>query len=72
MVGMVDLTTPTSLDPGLTLDLHEYDGDDFWMSARRQRSDEDERWERRLATAGAKALGASGATFPDEDARIVF
>ena len=55
------------IDPRLTFDLHEYDGDDFWMSARRQRNDEDERWELRLATAGAKALGASGATFPDGD-----
>ena len=53
------------IDPRLTLDLNEYNGDDSWMSARRQRNDEDERWERRLASAGTKALGVSGATFPD-------
>jgi hypothetical protein len=53
------------IDPRLTLDLNEYNGDDSWMSARPQHNDEDDRWERRLASAGAKALGVSGATFPD-------
>ena len=55
------------IDPKLTFDLHEYGGDDFWMSARRQRNDEDEGWELRMAAVGAKAVKDAGATFPDED-----
>ena len=37
--------------PGLVLDLHEYDGHGFWMSARHQRSEDDEAWEQRIAAA---------------------
>ena len=55
------------IDPKLTFDLHEYGGDDFWMSARRQRNDEDEKWELRMAAVGAKAVKKAGATFPQAD-----
>jgi hypothetical protein len=53
--------------PGLTFDLHEYGGDAFWMSARRQRTDKDEAWERRMAAAAAEAVAASGAKMAAED-----
>jgi hypothetical protein len=46
--------------PGLTFDLHEYGGDAFWMSARRQLTDEDEVWERRMAAEAASAVAAMG------------
>ncbi len=55
------------IDPKLTFDLHEYGEDGFWLSARRQRNDEDEEWELRMATIGAKTVKAAGATFPGED-----
>jgi hypothetical protein len=54
------------VQPRLVFDLHEYGGDDFWMSARRQRTDEDEIWERRMASEAARAVAALGASFPDE------
>ena len=57
----------SEIDPKLTFDLHEYGGDDFWMSARRQRNDEDEKWELRMAAVGAKAVKNAGATFPEAD-----
>lgn len=47
--------------PGLTLDLHEYGGDAFWFSARHQRQEEDEKWEKRLADAMLDAVRQSGA-----------
>ena len=53
--------------PGLTFDLHEYGGDALWMSARRQKSDEDEIWERRIGTEAIAAARADGAKLaPDE------
>lgn len=47
--------------PGLCFDLHEHGGDAFWMSARGQRTDEDEQWERRLAHEAIRTVTASGA-----------
>lgn len=52
--------------PGLTLDLHEHGGDAFWMSARRQRNDEDERWEQRMAAEAIRAVRDSGARLVEE------
>jgi hypothetical protein len=46
--------------PGLTFDLHEYVGDALWMSARRQRTDDDEIWERRLGSEAIRAAAATG------------
>lgn len=57
------------VQPRLVFDLHEYGGRDFWMSARRQRTDEDELWELRMARQAARAVAATGATFPKEDYR---
>jgi hypothetical protein len=54
------------LRPGLTLDLHEHGGDAFWMSARHQRTDEDERWERQMAAEAIRAVRDSGARIVDE------
>ena len=55
------------IKPGLTFDLHEYGGDSFWMSARRQRADKDELWERRMAAEAIQAIAASGAKRAAED-----
>ena len=55
------------IQPGLTFDLHEYGGDSFWMSARRQRTDEDEVWERRMARQAVGALAASGTKLAADD-----
>jgi len=55
------------IKPGLTFDLHEYGGDAFWFSARRQRTDEDESWERRMAAEAARAVAASGAKMAPDD-----
>ncbi len=55
------------IKPGLTFDLHEYGGDAFWMSARRQRSDDDEVWERRMAAEAARTVAASGAKMASEN-----
>lgn len=52
--------------PGLTLDLHEHGGDAFWMSARHQRTDEDEQWEQQMATEAIRAVRDSGAGLVDE------
>ena len=54
------------IQPRLVFDLHEYGGDDMWMSARRQLTDEDEIWELRMAREAARAAAAAGASFPDE------
>jgi len=53
--------------PGLTLDLHEHGGDAFWFSARHQRSDDDETWEKRMADEMIGAVGRSGAALAPED-----
>ena len=55
------------VQPRLTFDLHEYGGDDFWMSARRQQTDEDELWELRMAREAARAVAATGVSFPDKN-----
>ncbi len=50
------------VQPGLTFDLHEHErGGFFWMSARRQRTEQDEIWERRMAHAAIAAVAAGGA-----------
>lgn len=50
----------SDIQPGLTLDLHEYRGDAFWFSARHQQCEEDEIWEQRMADAMIKAVIESG------------
>lgn len=53
--------------PALTFDLHEHDhGPFFWMSARKQRNQDDEIWERRMAGAAAQAVKASGSELAPE------
>ncbi|MHC4877197.1 MAG: hypothetical protein ACYTGL_11940 [Planctomycetota bacterium] len=53
------------IKPRLVFDLHEYGGDDYWMSARRQQTDEDEVWELRMAREAIEAVKSTGATFPE-------
>ncbi|MDA0709997.1 MAG: hypothetical protein O3B73_07305 [bacterium] len=54
------------IQPRLTLDLHEHGGNSFWFSARHQRTDEDERWEKNMADAMIQAVSHSGAALaPD-------
>lgn len=48
------------VQPGLTLDLHEYGGDAFWFSTRKQRTDEDDAWELRMAREAIQAVTRSG------------
>lgn len=55
------------IQPRLTFDLHEYGGDAFWMSARRQRTEADDVWEVRMAREGARAVAAAGGKFPAPD-----
>jgi hypothetical protein len=55
------------LKPGLSFDLHEHGGDAFWMSGRRQRTEEDEVWERRLAGEAIRAVVAAGAKLAADD-----
>ncbi len=55
------------INPGLTLDLHEYGGDAFWFSARQQRTDADQQWEQRMADRMIEAIVDSGAQLPPED-----
>lgn len=55
------------VQPGLCFDLHEYGGDAFWFSARRQRTEEDERWERRMAEAAIKAVADTGTKLAPDD-----
>ncbi len=55
------------IQPRLTFDLHEYGGDDFWMSARKQRNDEDELWELRMAREAARAVAGLGVSFPEAE-----
>ncbi len=54
------------IQPGLTLDLHEYGGDGFWFSARHQRNEDDELWEKRMADAMIRAVADSGAELAPE------
>lgn len=56
------------IQPGLTFDLHEHDhGAFFWMSARRQLTDEHEVWERRMAAEAVRAVAASGSVLAPEN-----
>ena len=55
------------IKPGLTLDLHEYGGDRFWLSARTQRTREEDEWEERIARAAVGAVVDAGAALPDDD-----
>jgi hypothetical protein len=56
------------IKPRLTFDLHEHDhGPFFWMSARKQNTEQDEIWERRMATAAVHAVAASGAELAADD-----
>ncbi|MXZ10932.1 MAG: M14 family metallocarboxypeptidase [Gemmatimonadetes bacterium] len=54
------------IQPGLTLDLHEYGEDGFWFSARHQRNENDEMWEKRMADAIIRAVADSGAKLAPE------
>ncbi len=54
------------IQPGLTLDLHEHGGDAYWMSARHQRNDEDEKWEQEMAGEAVRAVTDSGSRIVDE------
>lgn len=55
------------IQPGLTFDLHEHDhGAFFWMSARRQRTEEHEIWERRMSAEGVRAVAAGGSELAPE------
>ncbi|MBL8830332.1 MAG: hypothetical protein JNM18_25365 [Planctomycetaceae bacterium] len=55
------------IKPALTFDMHEHDhGAHYWMSARRQRTEEDEVWERRMAAEAVRAVKGMGSTLaPD-------
>lgn len=55
------------ISPGLTFDLHEHGNACFWMSARRQKTEQDEIWERRMAHEGASAVAASGGELAPEE-----
>ena len=55
------------INPGLTLDLHEFGGSAFWFSARHQRNDDDQTWEQRMADAMVKAVASSGAELMPDD-----
>ena len=53
--------------PGLTLDLHEHQGDFFWFSARHQRTPSDQQWEEAMAGEMIAAVAASGAALAPSD-----
>ncbi|MEE3258642.1 MAG: hypothetical protein VX293_05495 [Candidatus Latescibacterota bacterium] len=55
------------IQPGLTLDLHEYGGDAFWFSARHQQNDDDQHWEERMADAMIAAINDANTPLPPED-----
>lgn len=55
------------IKPGLTLDLHEYAGDAYWFSARKQKTDADNVWELRMAREAIRAVGAAGAKLAADD-----
>ena len=56
-----------AIRPGLTLDLHEHQGDFFWFSARHQRTPSDQQWEEALASEMIAAVAASGAALAPSD-----
>ncbi|MBT4981283.1 MAG: hypothetical protein HOL51_19540 [Gemmatimonadetes bacterium] len=56
-----------TINPGLTLDLHEHGGDSFWFSARHQQNDDDQQWEENMADAMITAVAASGAALAPEE-----
>jgi len=60
-------TLMAEIQPRLTLDLHEHGGDSFWFSARHQQNEEDETWEKRMASAIVQAVGDSGAALAPEE-----
>ena len=55
------------ITPGLTLDLHEYDGDAFWFSARHQQNGDDQQWEERMADRMIAAINAASTPLPPND-----
>ncbi|MDP7280242.1 MAG: hypothetical protein QGG39_10220 [Candidatus Poribacteria bacterium] len=55
------------IQPGLTLDLHEYGGDAFWFSARHQRGDDDQIWEQHMTDQMILAVAQSGAKLAPAD-----
>lgn len=55
------------IKPELSFDLHEYGGNSFWMSARKQQTPEEEELEIRMARACTSAIAASGAKLAPED-----
>lgn len=55
------------INPGLTLDLHEFGGSAFWFSARHQRNEDDEHWEQRMADKMIKAVTEAGVERMPED-----
>ncbi|MCE9530931.1 MAG: hypothetical protein K8T89_07385 [Planctomycetes bacterium] len=55
------------IQPGLTFDLHEYGGDAFWFSTRKQRTEQDEVWEQRMAREAIRAVGLSGVKLAAEN-----
>lgn len=54
------------VQPGLTFDLHEHGREFFWLSARQQRTEEDEVWELRMAREAADAIASTGAEIAPE------
>lgn len=49
-----------AIQPALTLDLHEYDKEAFWFSARHQQTADNEVWEKRMAVAMLDVVADSG------------
>ena len=48
------------IQPGLTFDLHEYGGDANWLSTSRQRTEQDDVWEQRMAMEAIRTVSPSG------------
>ena len=48
------------IQPGLTLDLHEYSGDAFWFSDQHQPGNDDQMWEQRMTDQMILAVAQSG------------
>ncbi|HIE30643.1 TPA: hypothetical protein EYP66_25570 [Candidatus Poribacteria bacterium] len=55
------------IQPGLTLDLHEYGGNAFWLSARHQQCDDGQMWEGRIAHEMIQAVAQSGTELAPAD-----
>ena len=55
------------IQPGLTLDLHEYGGDAFWFSARHQQGDDDQVWEQKIADDIIQTIVESNTKLAEED-----